>query len=219
MFNGTVAIVIVSLLLISAAVAVLLVRLSGPGHTTLSGAPAAATSPSPHPATPPTTQPATQPDSGPASTPAAQVGAQNLVHLLAQSAADRSGVVNAVDDVNACGSGLAQDVQMFQQAADSRQQLLNELGTLSDGDALPAQMLQDLSDAWQSSYQADQDYAAWAQDENGSNGCTQDDSADPNLQAAAEPDHQATVDKTAFVDEWNRIAAQYGLPSYKWTDL
>ena len=79
-------------------------------------------------------------------------------------------------------------------------------------------MLQALTGAWQASAMADQDLARWAQDEL-SQGCTHNDQADLNFQAAAGPDSQATTDKKAFVNLWNPMAAKYGLPSYHWNQL
>lgn len=75
-----------------------------------------------------------------------------------------------------------------------------------------------LTGAWLASATADRDFAQWAQDEL-SKGCTQNDQADPNFQAATAPDAQATTDKKAFVNLWNPIAAQYGLTSYLWNQL
>lgn len=198
-----------------AATAIIVLRSSPANHATLSSN-RSPTSPSPVSPRQPTTQPPTQPST---TQPAAeQVAAQSLSQLLAQSATDRSAIVDAVNDVNACGANLSQDATTFQQAAESRQQLLSQLASLPDSSALPAQLIQDLTGAWQSSQQADQDFAGWADDEN-SNGCTADDSSDSNYQAATAPDNQATADKQAFVSLWNPIAGQYGLPTYAWNQL
>lgn len=151
--------------------------------------------------------------------PSEQTAAQGLAQLLVSSVSDRSAVVAAVGDVNACGSGLSQDARTFQQAAAHRQQLLGQLGSLPGASTLPAQMIQDLSNAWQASRQADQDFAAWAGDENSGSGCTQDDSGNANYQAANGPDNEATTAKQEFVRLWNPIATQYGLTTYQWDQL
>jgi hypothetical protein len=52
-----------------------------------------------------------------------------------------------------------------------------------------------------------------------SQGCSQNDQADPNYAAATGPDNRAKADKIAFVGEWNPIAAKYGLTSYQWDQL
>lgn len=144
------------------------------------------------------------------------VGAQNLAQLLASSVADRAAIVAAVSDVDACVN-LSEDLQTFQQAALSRDQLLIQLNALPDSSALPAQMLQDLAGAWKASYQADEDFGAWAEDQ--SAGCTANDSSDPNFQAATVPDNLATSDKQAFVSLWDPIAETYGLTVYQWNEL
>jgi hypothetical protein len=151
-------------------------------------------------------------------TPSEQAAAQNLASLLTQSASDRSAITGAVSDVSQCGSNLSGDASTFQQAAGSRQRLLSQLAQLPDASALPAQLVQDLTGAWQASQQADTDFAAWANDEN-TNGCTPNDSGDANYQAASGPDNTATTDKKAFVSQWNPIATQYGLTTYQWNEL
>jgi hypothetical protein len=155
----------------------------------------------------------------PSAAPSEQTAAQALAQLLASSASDRGAVVSAVSDVKSCGSGLAQDAQTFQQAAASRQQLISQLAALPGVSTLPAQLVQDLNSAWQASIQADQDFAAWAGDENSGGGCTTNDSADANFEAATEPDDEATTDKQDFVGLWNPIATQYGLTTYQWNQL
>jgi len=187
-------------------------RSSTASEATFINSKTSASSPSASTRRPPSTQPPTL------ALPTEQVAAQSLSRLLAQSASDRTAINNAFNDVNACGSGLSQDAQAFQQAAASRKRLMSQLGTLHGGSVLPAQMLQDLSGAWQASYQADQDYANWADDEN-SEGCTSNDTSDSYYQAATEPDNQATTDKEAFVSAWNTIAGQYGLTTYQQDQL
>ena len=159
--------------------------------------------------------------STPASSPAQvteQQAANNLAGLLAQSVKDRSSITAAVNDVNACGPTLSQDSQTFQSAAAHRQQLLSQLASLPGRSVLSAAMIQALTGAWQASAAADQDFGKWAQDEV-TRGCTQNDQADTNFQAATGPDDQATTDKKAFVSQWNPVALQYGLTQYQWDQL
>jgi hypothetical protein len=144
--------------------------------------------------------------------------AENLSKLLAQSVVDRSSIVAAVDDVGSCGPALNTDPQTLENAAVSRQNLLNELASLPGRSNLPQNLLAALTSAWQNSMQADKDYAQWAQDEV-SNGCTQNDTSDPNYRAAIGPDGRATTDKQAFVGLWNPIGTEYGLQTYQWNQL
>jgi hypothetical protein len=150
--------------------------------------------------------------------PPRQQAAKALAALLAQSVTDRSDITGSVSDVDKCGTNLSQDAQTFDNAATSRQNLVSQLAGLPARTALPASMLQDLTQAWQASASADQDLSQWAQDES-SAGCTRNDHADPHFQAAAGPDNQATSAKKAFVSQWNPIASTYGLASYRWNQL
>jgi hypothetical protein len=149
---------------------------------------------------------------------AEQQAAGNLAQLLNQSVSDRSSIVAAVQDVTNCGPNLSQDQTTFQNAAQSRQTLLSQLGSLSGASALPHSMIEELTGAWQASVQADQDFAGWAGDEM-SNGCTKNDNSDPQFEAANGPDSTATTDKQAFAQEWDPIANTYGLTAYSWNQL
>ncbi len=210
---------VLTVLLAAGVAAGVAVYVLGSSHSTASSAAASQTGTAtqaagPSPASPPAS-------SGPASSPAAvseQQAATDLAGLLAQSVQDRSAIVAAAADVSDCGPTLSQDPQTFQNAAASRQQLLSQLADLPGSSTLPAVLLQDLTGAWQASEAADQDLGSWAQDEV-SEGCTQNDQADPNYQAATTPDNQATADKKAFVSQWNPIATQYGLTTYQWNQL
>jgi hypothetical protein len=158
------------------------------------------------------------PVSSPADQSAQEQAARGLAGLLAQSVTDRSSIVAAVTDVSQCGPNLHQDPQTFQAAVASRQNLLGRLASMPDRSALPADMLAALTSAWQNSVKADQYYAQWAQDEI-STGCSSGNTSDPNAQAAAGPDAQATTGKKTFVGLWNPIAAHYGLSTYQWNQL
>jgi hypothetical protein len=143
--------------------------------------------------------------------------AGSLAALVSQSAGDRNSVNGAYNDVLRCGPNLGQDVQTFRNSAASRQGLLSQLADMPSRSALPAQMLQELTSAWQISVEADKDFAAWAQDQV-SNGCISNQS-DPNLRAARGPDVQATADKKAFLRLWNPLAVEYSLSTYQPGDL
>jgi hypothetical protein len=188
---------------------------SSPGHLAGSGQSTAARTAGPTTVGSSGTAAPTSPPSSPAVS-AQRQGAGNLSALLSQSVSDRGAINNAYNDVQTCGPTLAQDQATFQQAVASRQGLLSRLGTMPDASALPAGMISSLTQAWQASISADQDFAAWAQDESAN--CTPGGS-DANLSAAAGPDDQATQDKTAFAGRWNPIAQQYGLPTYSQDQL
>jgi hypothetical protein len=135
-----------------------------------------------------------------------------------QSVSDRTSIQDAAADVANCGPDLTTDVQVFTNAADSRTTLIGGLSSLPGRSALPAPMLQDLTYAWTASQEADRDLAGWASDES-NQGCTDNDTTDPDFQAATQPDDQATTYKTEFVGLWNPIATQFGQPTYSWQNL
>jgi hypothetical protein len=155
--------------------------------------------------------------SSPALPPGRQA-ARALAVLLAQSGADRAAVTQAVSAVQDCSPGLSQDETIFRNAASSRQALLGKLAALPDRSALPASMLQDLTEAWHASGQADQDFANWTQDEI-SQGCSTYDPSDASYRAAMAPDDQATKYKKAFAALWAAIADEYGLPLYQYNQI
>ncbi len=172
-----------------------------------------------HSTTPTTTHGATRRRATTTTTPQnEQVAAGALAALLTQSVADRSDINAASNDVTSCGPSLAQDGQVFENAAGSRRQLITQLSTLPGASTLPSTMIQDLTNAWQASAQVDDDYARWANIES-SSGCTPNDTADLNYQAATTPNQQATQNKMAFAALWDSIATQYNLTSYQWNQL
>jgi hypothetical protein len=208
--RGRVILAVLAVIVVAGGIAIgLLIARAHGGHSAAGPAtspPAGGTGSSAASSVPPTSAPAS---SGPAA--AEQTGASNLSKLLAQSVSDRGAINSAYNDVASCGPSRSQDQATFQQGVTSRQQLLSQLGSMTDASALPASMISSLTQAWTASIKADQDFAAWAGDESAS--CTPNGS-DANLSAATVPDNQATRDKTSFVASWNPIATQYGLPTY-----
>jgi hypothetical protein len=158
-----------------------------------------------------TTSPAA---SSPASAVTEQQAAASMATMLAQSVSDRAAINSAASDVGSCGPNLASDPKVFDDAASSRQSLLASLTTMPGRATLPAALVSDLTQAWQASTAADQAYAKWATDEI-TQGCVPNDTTDPGYQATITPNRNATKYKTAFVAQWNPIAARYGLRQYQ----
>jgi hypothetical protein len=140
--------------------------------------------------------------------------ATSVATMLSQSVSDRAAIINAATDVGSCGPNLAADPKVFDDAASSRQSLLARLTAMPGRAALPAALVSDLTQAWQASIAADQAYAKWANDEI-TQGCVANDTSDPGYQATITPNRDATKYKTAFVAQWNPVAAQYGLTRYQ----
>ena len=88
------------------------------------------------------------------SSQSAQQAAASLAGLLAQSATYRSSAVDAVNSVSQCGPAFSKD-RSSSTCCRSAPALLSQLGSLPGRSALPGQMLQLLTGAWQASATAD----------------------------------------------------------------
>ncbi|MFF3621321.1 hypothetical protein [Streptomyces sp. NPDC002467] len=137
--------------------------------------------------------------------------AVQLDKLLADSNDSRASVIKAVDDIKGC-KNLDQAAQDLRDAARQREELITRLQELKV-DQLPenARLTAALTKAWQASADADNSYAAWADDvdddkckdgkaKNSSN------AADGNKSSG-----EATKAKEQAATLWNNIAAKYGL--------
>lgn len=162
--------------------------------------------------TAPPTTPAPSTTTSTTQNPLAPQEAQALTALLSQSANDRAQVSAATSDIATCGN-LNADYAALRAAASGRQALLDQLGQLTMS-ALPnaSALSQDLASAWQNSENSDLLYAQWAQD--GLNTCTPNNITDPNYVQAEQASAQSTLAKQQFVDVWNPVAYQYGLPTW-----
>lgn len=141
-----------------------------------------------------------------------------LSTLLSQSGGDRADVNAAFTNVESCGKNLAKNAAVFEKAAANRRTLLAKLGKLPGRSALPAEMLTDLTGAWQASATVDADLAKWATDLAGH--CNKKHVfKDKNYTATASFNTQATNNKNAFVELWNPLAKKNGLPKIQPTQL
>lgn len=139
--------------------------------------------------------------------------------LLQENVGTRSGVGDAVASVQQC-DGLADDADVFSQAATARRGLLGRLNTL-DVSSLTGgeQAVADLRTAWSASGAADDAYKRWAENL-GAGGCSPDSTGDASeFKDAADASGRATAAKKTFVGEWNGIADRYGLARYSWNDV
>ena len=191
MLTGVVAVAAAAAVVAGAAVAVVLVSRGG-----VSSPPA----PTPTPT-------ATSQAPSPTPSPSPSAEALAVSNLLMSGANSSVALTNAADNVAAC-TDLPHSVQQIQQVRDQRQAEYDQAQKLSTG-ALRggAEVKADLVQALQDSLNADDDYLSWARQ--------QAANCQPGSQssAALAADRQAVADKTKFVQLWNPIAAQYGLPS------
>ena len=186
--------------IIAAVAGVALSKRSAPAPSTASSP--ASRSPSPSPAS----VSATSSPSGPAL--AAQQAAA-LGTLLTSSAAARTALHQAVTQVGAC-TNLPGAVSTLQDVVNQRSSEYDRASALATS-ALPGgtKVKSALVAALASSLKADQDYLAWARQQQ-SGGCTPA-SQSSAYNAAFSASQQADAAKQAFVQVWNPVAARYGI--------
>ncbi|WP_461038369.1 hypothetical protein, partial [Streptomyces mayteni] len=146
--------------------------------------------------------------------PEARAQAEALSALLADSSASRDSVIRAVGDIRGCAN-LDNAANDLRAAAAQRNGLVTELNVLSldavqDGAALATA----LTEAWQASAEADDHYAAWADEARTNPAVCQGGSA-THTDRANQGDAasgRATTAKERASQLWSPVAAQYGLP-------
>jgi serine/threonine protein kinase len=145
------------------------------------------------------------PSPSPSPSPSAQAAA--ISNLLTSGATSSTVLTDAVDKVQAC-TNLPGSVRQIQQVRDQRQTEYNQAKALSTSALQNGAVLKsDLTKALFYSLTADSDYLAWAQQQESA--CQ----AGSQSGAALTADSQAVNYKTLFVNMWNPVAAQYGLPA------
>ncbi|MEU3569817.1 hypothetical protein AB0E96_15510 [Kitasatospora sp. NPDC036755] len=155
--------------------------------------------------------------SGAAVDPDVKAQAQPLSDLLGTASDSRSSVVSAVASVQKCDK-LPESQQALTAAAGKRRELQSKLGQLKT-DKLPGgqQLVEQLNAAWTASAQADDEYAAWAQDAQGS--CDAKKQDNQHYKNAVQASGTATTAKKQASTLWNAIAGQTGLPNKSDGDL
>jgi hypothetical protein len=138
---------------------------------------------------------------------------------LARSAAVRSTVQAAIDDVQNCSESPGRGEAALQQAINTRHDILQGLTTL-DVSSLPngAQLVSTLTTAMQNSLNADNDYHAWMADlVSAGSTCGSNASQDSNYVAGGTASSAATTSKNDFLAIWNPMAPRYGQQPYSAT--
>ncbi|MGW4908753.1 hypothetical protein [Streptomyces sp. NPDC004270] len=150
----------------------------------------------------------------------AKAQATALDKLLADSGSSRASVINAVAQVKQCKNldGSASDLR---NAAQQRTELVTRLAKLSV-DKLPnnAELTTALTKAWQASANADNHYAAWADQAKGKHGCRKGQARTTGQTAAGNQESgTASSQKVKAAALWNTIAGKYGLTQRQPTQL
>lgn len=152
-------------------------------------------------------------DKGEAPLDPAQPQAVQLDKLLADSNDSRAAVIKAVEDIKGC-SNLDQAATDLRDAARQREGLVTRLQELKV-DQLPndAKLTAALTKAWKSSAEADNSYAAWADDIKSDDDKCRNGKARTTRNASEgnKASGDATRAKETAAGLWNSIAAKYDL--------
>ncbi|MER7839294.1 hypothetical protein ABTY98_26310 [Streptomyces sp. NPDC096040] len=163
--------------------------------------------------------PATDGSSSGAADPA-KAQATALDKLLADSGSSRATVIGAVANVKQC-KDLDDSASDLRTAATQRAALVTRLSKLSV-DKLPdnAELTTALTQAWQASANADNHYAAWADQAKGKHGCHKGQARTTGQTAAGNRESgTASSQKVKAAALWNTIASKYGLTQRQPTQL
>ncbi|UED85771.1 hypothetical protein [Streptomyces profundus] len=153
---------------------------------------------------------------------AAEAQAEALSALLADSNDSRDSVIESVANIRAC-QHLDRAADDLRAAADQRNGLVTRLNELTL-DELPQgdELIQALTDAWHASAEADDHYAAWADEARDGDGNVCRGGQARHTAVAGEGDAasgRATEAKERAAALWNPLASQYGLPERAATQL
>jgi serine/threonine protein kinase len=170
-------------------------------------------------ATSPARSPSVSSSSSVSSPPTQLPGAAAMATLgsyLSQSAAVRPAVQDAINGVQACSESPASAEAALQQAITTRQNILQDLQTLSvTGLPNGPQLVSAFTTAMQNSLNADNDFHAWLADlVTSGTACGSDPNQDSNYVAAGNADTASTTSKNAFLNLWNPMAPDYGQQTY-----
>ncbi|MEU2778337.1 hypothetical protein ABZ646_37030 [Streptomyces sp. NPDC007162] len=159
-------------------------------------------------------------DSSQAAADPAKAQAVALDKLLADSGSSRASVISAVASVKQCQNlgGSASDLR---DAARQRTELITRLSKLPvDKLANNAELTASLTKAWQASANADNHYAAWADQAGGKHGCRKGQARTTGQTAAGNRESgTASSQKAKAAALWNTIASRYGLTQRQPTQL
>ncbi|MFF5491095.1 hypothetical protein [Streptomyces virginiae] len=137
--------------------------------------------------------------------------AVQLDKVLADSNDSRAAVIKAVEDIKGCNN-LDQAAADLRDAARQREELITRLQELKV-DQLPdhAKLSASLTKAWQASADADNSYAAWADDVDDDKCKDGKAKSTKNASDGNRSSGEATKAKESAATMWNVIAGKYGL--------
>ncbi|PZG15146.1 hypothetical protein C1I98_39385 [Spongiactinospora gelatinilytica] len=147
-------------------------------------------------------------DPGGGTTAAGQ--AQAVDDLLSDSGGARSGLGPALTQVRQCEEADSA-ISTIERVTEARRKQVEqvrtlELGAVADGDTIKNR----LTTALQASLDADESFLTWARRRAGD--CDADWTKDPDYNAGLSSSSKATAAKKQFVQLWNPVAKEHGLP-------
>jgi Protein kinase domain len=153
----------------------------------------------------------------PVATARSQARAMNNLLMTSEQSRQQWDANTLVTDTGNCVN-INYDVSQIQDIANERASELSSASALqtnliSNGVLLKSQLIR----ALRISRRIDDDYLAWAQQQQ-SSGCSVGTGSSYYQQATA-LDNRATDDKQIFVDSWDPVASQYGLNQYQAGDI
>ncbi|MFJ9429366.1 hypothetical protein ACIRQY_06840 [Streptomyces sp. NPDC101490] len=150
----------------------------------------------------------------------AEPQARELSKLLADSSNSRDTVISSVELIKRC-EDLDKAANDLRGAAEQRRGLVTRLQSL-DVDKIPDSpaLTEALTEAWRASAEADDHYAAWADQMKSKKACKGGKARSTNRTAAANAKSgEATTAKKEAAGLWNPTAAKYGLEKRTFTQL
>ncbi len=151
---------------------------------------------------------------------AAETQAKRLNAVLSASNSSRTSVIDAVASIKSC-QNLSTSAASLRSAASERDALVTKLSNMAV-DKLPdgTELVDQLTQAWNSSSAADKYYAAWADQAARPKGCHKGQAKITlEVQRGNLASGEATLAKQRAVQLWNPIASRYGLPQRQVTQM
>lgn len=145
---------------------------------------------------------------------------QQFLVVIRESVSARTLVKTAVQQIGACAMTPAAGITQLQQAITDRRNALAALGRLQVS-AVPGgqAMRTSLGDVLKLSIAADRDFTVWMQDPQTTRHCPASATQDAHYAAGVQASAQAMQVKQQFLSQWNRIASQFGLPTFSTLDI
>lgn len=142
--------------------------------------------------------------------------------IVAASAADRSRVIAAIDEVQSCTLSASQGQAVVESVVNDRRASVSQLERLSSArpDAVSTALVNDLVATLDASISDDLSYMSWMADIAGGHAaCGANPMSDPNFAAAKDQSDRTNSYKQIFVQGWNPVASRYGKQTYQAQDF